>query len=173
GSLACTGCRRHVVKLPLLWRALTALMAMIVLGMAGWMFWPKPPGPLNRFEAPLPENVAPSDSVSVSPDGRRLVFSALGQNGLWIRSFDSPEWRPLPGTEDALSPFWSPDSRYLAFATPHQIKKLDTTGGPSETLCTVADDVRGGSGDWNGDGIIIFGSWGGGSHGPIWKVSDA
>jgi serine/threonine protein kinase/Tol biopolymer transport system component len=156
-----------------LWRGLVALTALIALGMAGWMFWTKAPGPISWFETVLPEDVTPTDSVSVSPDGRKLVFTAPGKNGLWIRSFDALDWRPLPDTEGALSAFWSPDGRYLAFAVNNQIKKLDTTAGPSETLCTVPTDVRGGSGTWNLDGVIVFGSWGGGNGGPLWKVSKA
>jgi serine/threonine protein kinase len=95
---------RKAAKLHL-WRGLAALMALIALGMAGWIVWPKAPGPISRFEALLPENVTPTDSVSISPDGRKLVLTAEGQNGLWIRSFDAVEWRPLPGTEGASSPF--------------------------------------------------------------------
>jgi serine/threonine protein kinase len=151
---------RKVAKLHL-WRGLAALMALIALGMAGWIVWPKAPAPTSRFEALLPENVTPGDSMSISPDGRKLVITADGQNGLWIRSFDAVEWRPLPGTEGASSAFWSPDSRYVAFAVTNQIKKVDTTGGPPETLCTVPAEVIGGSGTWNQDGVIVFGSWGG------------
>jgi serine/threonine protein kinase len=156
-----------------LWRGLVALIALIALGIAGWMFWTKTPGPISRFETVLPENVTPTDSVSVSPDGRKLVFSATGKDGLWIRSFDALDWRPLPGTEGAWSPFWSPDGQYLAFGKNNQIKKLNMTGGPPETLCTVPTDVIGGSGTWNSGGVIVFGSWGGGNGGPLWKVSEA
>jgi eukaryotic-like serine/threonine-protein kinase len=84
----------------------------------------------------------------------------------------SLEWRRLPGTENGASPFWSPDSRYVAFAVENQLKKVDTTGGPPETLCTVSSSAVG-SGSWNRDGEIIFGSWGGGSGGPLWRVSQA
>jgi Tol biopolymer transport system component len=163
---------REAAKLHL-WQGLAALMALIALGMAGWIIWPKAPGHISRFEALLPENVTPTDSVSISPDGRKLVLTAEGQSGLWIRSFDTLQWRPLPGTEGASTPFWSPDSRYVAFAVTNQIKKVDTTGGPPETLCTVSTDVRGSSGTWNRDGVIVFGSWGGGAGGPLWKVSEA
>jgi eukaryotic-like serine/threonine-protein kinase len=163
---------RKAAKPLHLWRGLSALLVAITLGMAGWTFWPKPPSPVSRFEALLPENVTPVDSVSISPDGRKLVFTAAGKDGLWIRSLDALDWRPLPGTEGAWSPFWSPDSRYLAFAVNNQLKKLDTTGSPPETLCTVPTDVRG-AGTWNQDGVIVFGSWGGGNGGPLWKVSAA
>jgi len=149
------------------WQGLAALLALCAFGLIGWTFWPQAPGSFSTFEALLPENVVPGQSISLSPDGRKLVTTA--QNALWIRSLDEIEWRLLPGTEGALSPFWSPDSRHLAFAVMNQIKKSDAAGGPPETLTTVSTDA-GGSGTWNRDGVILFGSWGGGSGGPIWRV---
>jgi Tol biopolymer transport system component len=154
-----------------LWRGLVALIALIALGMAGWLFWAKTPGPISRFETVLPENVTTADSVSVSPDGRKLVFSGGVKDGLWIRSFDALDWRLLPGTEGAVSPFWSPDGRYLAFSINKQVKKVNISGGPPEPLCTIPVDVNGGT--WNSGGVIVFGTWGGGNGGPIWKVSEA
>ena len=61
----------------------------------------------------------------------------------------------LPGTEGAQSAFWSPDSRYLAFGFRNQLKKIDPSGGPPQTLCEVEGPV--GSGAWSRDGIILFG----------------
>ena len=113
---------QRVTKPLRYWRGLAALLALSVVGMVGWTFWPKAPGLSSTFEALLPENVAPGDSIAVSPDGRKLVMTA--QNGLWIRGFDALEWRYLPGTEGALGAFWSPDSRYLAFGARDQIKKI-------------------------------------------------
>ena len=78
----------------------------------------------------------------------------------------------LPGTQPAASPFWSPDSRYVAYSAENQIKKIDVGGGPPETLCTLSGRAEG-SGTWNRDDVIVFGSWGGGSGGPLWKISQA
>ena len=58
------------------------------------------------------------DFLSLSPDGRLVVFTgrtADGKAQLWLRSLDSSEARPLPGSEDAVEPFWSPDSRSIGF----------------------------------------------------------
>jgi Tol biopolymer transport system component/predicted Ser/Thr protein kinase len=153
-----------------LWQGLTALSALVALGLAGWVFWPKAPGVVTRLEMTLPADVIPSDSVSISPDGRKVVLTAFGKVGLWLRSLDSPDWRPLPGTEGAWSPFWSPDGRYVAFGVANQLKKVNITGGSPETLCTVPTEAFG-SGSWNRDGVIVFGTWSGGAGGPIWKVS--
>ena len=78
---------------------------------------PTDPGRLVRFAIASPEDVIflstiGSPPFAVSPDGRRLAFTAsalTGGVGLWIRSFDSLDPRPLRGTEGASNPFWSPD----------------------------------------------------------------
>jgi len=158
--------RRHWV-----WPAV-ALLALIALGVAGWMFWlrTQQPAQTSRFEVALPENVTFSQYVSVSPDGRKLAFNATGEHrGLWIRDLDALEWRQLPGTDGAVSPFWSPDSKFLGFGVGSQLKKIDISGGPAQSLCEVPS-VGVGSGAWNRDGVIIFGGRG---TGPLWKVSQA
>lgn len=76
----------------------------------------------------------------------------------------------MPETKGAVSPFWSPDSRFLAFAVNGDLKKIEVAGGPPQTLATVTDNV--GSGAWNKDGVIIFGHRG--ARGvPLMRVSSA
>jgi len=154
------------------WLAVSMSMAAIALGIGGWVFRPTPPRSLSRFEAPVPENVTPYDDVSVSPDGRKLVFAATAQDGLWLRDFDALQWRHLPGTEGAATPFWSPDSRYVGFTVDNTIRKIDTTGGPPETVASLHNAAPR-SGTWSQNGDIVLGSWGGGSGGPLWRVSQA
>jgi serine/threonine protein kinase/Tol biopolymer transport system component len=154
--------------------AIAALLGLIAIGLAGWMFWPKtePPAPITRFQVPLPDNVTFGQYVSLSPDGRKLVINTSGDpTVLWIRDLDALEWRRLPGTEGGASPFWSPDSRFLAFAVGNQIKKIDISGGPPQTLCTVPMSFGSvGSGSWSRDGVIVFGGRG---TNPLWKVSQS
>jgi predicted Ser/Thr protein kinase len=154
------------------WQGLAAVMALIALGIGGWVFRPAAPRPVSRFEASVPDEVSGYDDVSLSPDGRKLVFTATGRDGLWIRDFDALEWRRLPGTEGGSTPFWSPDGRYLAFAVGREIRKVDTRGGPPETLSTLPNDQQG-LGSWNRNGDILLGSNGVGSGGPLWKISQA
>jgi serine/threonine protein kinase len=68
---------------------------------------------------------------ALSPDGTRIVFGARanGKLGLWVRRLDSPTAEPLPGTENASIPFWSPDSRWVAFGQENKLKKIDLQGG--------------------------------------------
>jgi len=152
-----------------LWPGLAVLMAALAAGLGFWKFQPMTPGSPGRFEAPVPENVTVSDDVSVSPDGRKLVFAAA-QGGLWLRDLGALDWRRLPGTDGATTPFWSPDSRYVGFIVDDTLSRIDTTGGPPEAVASLpAAAPR--SGTWNRDGDIVLGSWGGGSGGPLWRVS--
>ena len=92
----------------------------------------------------------------ISPDGTRMAFPANDPSGrrlLWVRPLSSLTAQPLEGTEDATFPFWSPDSRWVGFFVSGKLKKIDTFGGPPQTLC----DVPGGrGGSWSPKGIIVF-----------------
>jgi hypothetical protein len=92
----------------------------------------------------------------VSPDGRRVVFSATDPDGrfrLWIRPFDSPMAQALPGTENAFHPFWSPDSRSIGSFAEEKLRRIEASGGPPQELCGVSIPM---GGTWNQDGVIIF-----------------
>ncbi len=121
------------------------------------------PAALMRFEVQPPADVtltpspfASAAQLALSPDGRRLAFVAARRRAasqLWIRPLDSVETQPLPGTEGASFPFWSPDSRFLAFFADGKLKKIDTSDGVPQVLCNAA---AGRGGAWNPDGIIVF-----------------
>jgi serine/threonine protein kinase len=96
-------------------------------------------------------------SFALSPDGQKLAFVAEDTTNnktfLWVRPLNSLAALPLPGTEDAYFPFWSPDNRYVAFFQNGKLKKILATGGPTLSIC---DAQSGRSGDWNNDDIILF-----------------
>jgi eukaryotic-like serine/threonine-protein kinase len=92
----------------------------------------------------------------ISPDGRMLLFVATdaeGTNMLWLRSLDSSAGRPLAGTEAAELPFWSADSRSIAFFAGGKLKTIQVAGGAVVPLYDVSQ-VAGGS--WNQQGVILF-----------------
>jgi serine/threonine protein kinase len=93
--------------------------------------------------------------VAVSPDGRKVAFTARREdtNLLFVRSIDSAAAEPLSGTEGAIFPFWSPDSRSLGFFSDGYLRRIEATGGPPHSLWP-APAGRGGS--WNREGTIIF-----------------
>ena len=96
--------------------------------------------------------------LAMSPDGLKVVFVAryAGQAQLWLRSLDSASAYPLPGTERAASPFWSPDSRSIGFIAETRLKRMDIDGGSVRTLASGIPVALGGS--WNRNGTIIFGN---------------
>jgi hypothetical protein len=127
-----------------------------------------PTAPLMRFTVPPPENARYGPWLALSPDGRYLGFTATGSDGrdrIWIRALDSLEARMLPGTEDAHTFFWSPDSRRVAFAAGNKLKKMEISGGPPQVLCDGPGVGLGGS--WSLQDVILFG----GTIGPIMRVS--
>jgi Tol biopolymer transport system component len=151
------------------WQALAVLMAAIAAGIGAWVFRPAATHSPSRLEAPLPELVTGFGDLSISPDGNTLAVTATRPSGLWVRSLDALEWRRLPGTEGAASLFWSPDSRYVGFIVDDTLKKVDTAGGPPETL-TSLPNAGPQSGTWNRQGDILIGGWSGGAGGPLWRV---
>ncbi len=115
----------------------------------------------------MPENTAVR-GVALAPDGSRLAFIARdssGQSRLWVRPLDAFAVTPLPGTENSSFPFWSPDSRFVAFFADGKLKKIDASGGPAQVICD-APEARGGS--WSRDGVIVFAKV---VDGPLFRVS--
>ena len=114
-------------------------------------------------------------TIAVSPDGSRVAFvsstyatsaarrgiaapDAPGSRGIWIRHLASLESRPVPGTEDASSLFWSPDGESLGFFTPGKLKRIRIEDGALPV--PIADLPLGGSsaGTWGSSGEILFAS---------------
>ncbi len=89
---------------------------------------------------------------ALSPDGRMIAFVAQqGEiSSLWIRMLDSLDSRPLPNTEGARFPFWSPDSRSIGFFSQDKLERIDANGGAPQVLASIPG------------GFIASGSWGAG-----------
>ena len=101
-----------------------------------------------------------SDTLAVSPDGKFIVFSATrsgtqsGENtALWLRGLDSADAKLLAGTEGAAFPFWSPNSRYVAFHANGTLRKIDIANGSIVTLCELDYSFPG---TWSSYGDILF-----------------
>jgi Tol biopolymer transport system component len=94
--------------------------------------------------------------IVLSPDGRTIVFlgtDTLGVSRLWLRSLSSTVARPLPGTEGAKIPFWSPDGREIAFFRAGMLNRMALEGSNVQPICP-APSPRGGA--WSARGVIVF-----------------
>ena len=163
------------------------VIAAVALGLAlvvaGFAAWPRIMGgaPAVSSAVPVRFTVGPPDKgrlpppntmfafLSLSPDGTTLAFQAEGPTGvnqLWMRKLDSAVAVPIPGTDGALGPFWSPDSRFIGFVADTRLKKVPAAGGPVQTIVELTGVAFG---TWNRQGTIVFSS---GTLG-LMRVSDA
>ena len=118
--------------------------------------FPLPPPAATRFESPVPNVEA--TTVAFSPDGGRLAFIATPSGKppqVWVRPVEAEEARAVPGTEGAISVFWSPDSRSLGFFAAGKLKRIEHTGGASVSICDVPLGV-GVAGTWGETGEILY-----------------
>ena len=122
----------------------------------------------NSRRAPDQGRDDPAGRFVLSPDGRRLAMVAsdsTGRSMLWVRPLDSRVAQALGGTEGAAYPFWSADSRFIAFLAQNKLKKIDVAGAEVVTLCDVS---FGSYGAWNRDDVILFTPNG---NSPLYRVS--
>ena len=140
----------------LLWIAATviAVGALDTLAFLHFREAPPPEHTLHYTIAP-PEGVQNVNSFAVSPDGRTVVMAAAvnGKLQLWQRPLDALQWQPMPSTDHGAYPFWSSDSRNIAFFAGGKLRRIAASGGPSQPVCDAPD---GRSGSWNRDDVIVF-----------------
>src|SRR5262245_48443901 len=137
------------------------LIAALVAGRDGYLSPQQEPlqayrASLNIPEGASMEGVAPGRRLALSPDGRFVVFLGTDvdrQRRLWLRRTDSLTTRPMPGTDGANNPFWSPDSKFIAFVAQGRLKKVEVSGGPSVTIAPEAAAI---GGTWNRDDVIVY-----------------
>ena len=108
--------------------------------------------------------VAAPDAVSaftygfaLSPDGTTLVYSGRRSDGrrlLWKRRLDDSRTEPMPGTDEGVYPFWSPDSRQVGFFADEKLKTVPSGGGPVQTIAAASGLHPRGS--WSKADEILF-----------------
>src|SRR5262249_36173319 len=130
-------------------RLLLAVAAVLVAAIAGPAFLYLRGSTGNqelRFRIPI-FGLSP-DNMAFSADGRTMALviqpDSGGPSSLYVRSVNGLAYRQLSGTTDATQPFWSPDSRFIAFIAAGKIKAVEVTGGAPKELCDVTD-VSGGT----------------------------
>jgi serine/threonine protein kinase/Tol biopolymer transport system component len=94
-------------------------------------------------------------AIALSPDGSLLVYAGEqnGKSQLFARPLDSFDARPVPGTEGAYAPFFSPDGRWIAFFAANTLQKVSLQGGQPVTLCESRTSH---GGAWGPDDTILF-----------------
>jgi Tol biopolymer transport system component len=124
-------------------------------------FRPTPPPRVMRFEISAPKGSELALGVPApSPDGSMIAYIVTGpdfKRRIHVRPIDRVETRELPGTEDAVHTFWSPDSKSLAFNTPTRMKRIDVAGGAARDMAATIGPYHGA---WSQDGNILMESTG-------------
>ena len=105
-------------------------------------------------------------AIALSPDGQTLVFTAVQgtQQQLYVRPLAQLEATPLPGTDGAMSPFFSPDGQSIGFWADGFLKRISLGGGAPTTLCAT-ELIFGAS--WGTTDVVVFAH----DNGGLWKVS--
>ena len=147
---------------PTAWRQAVPWVAGIAIGgiLAGVAVWT-----LTRTTASTPRVTRSSmtipggvfvglighSNIALSPSGTHLVWSGADQ--LYLRALDQIEATPIPRTEGATEPFFSPNGQWIAFLADGQLKKVSITGGAPVTLCNTQEYI---GASWNLDNSILF-----------------
>ena len=139
----------------------TALCGAMAVVTARTALQPDPPTPIQRFDLTPAGQSAMLDTyigvgVTLSPDGDRLVYVGAGPEGqqLWQRSLDALDPSPLPWTEGADNPVFSPDGSMVAFREGANLKTVSLRGGLPTVL--LESGITGRYIDWGPDGYIYF-----------------
>ncbi len=147
------------------WVAAGTLAAGLALAIMLWAPWRRVPASASLrlsielgADVSLPAlNAQFGDAAIISPDGAVIAFVAQksdeDKGRLYVRRLSQLEATPLPGTDDALAPFFSPDGQWIGFFASWHLKKISLTGGAPVTLAD-APSPRGGA--WSEDGTIVF-----------------
>jgi serine/threonine protein kinase len=153
---------------PLWRRALLWAVAAIAIAIAiassslYWLANQGEPHQVMQLSLSLPEPLAgvfdpnPGSPFAISPDGSQIVFvaSVAGKpTQLYLRPLDQQTASPVPGTESATQPFFSPDGQSVGFFALGKMRKVSLHGGPV-TLMGDAPTPHGAN--WAVDDTITY-----------------
>jgi Tol biopolymer transport system component len=136
------------------WAAATLLIALAAVGIGYVARRPVEPA-LLKVQMPVPPDIGYIREPVISPDGRKIVY--VGRARLWVQALDEWEPKSLDGTEGAVRPFWSPDSRWIAYFRGQLILKVPAAGGAVVrvgAIPAVQSAFGSHSGSWAEDGTV-------------------
>ncbi|HEY2857076.1 MAG TPA: protein kinase [Terracidiphilus sp.] len=96
--------------------------------------------------APVELNSRNTGRLSNSPDAGAALY---------IRRMDELDSRRIPGTEDAMDPFFSPDGLWVGWFSHGAVRKVMLAGGAPISICEVTSSYMGGA-FWAPDDFIYF-----------------
>ena len=173
-----TGPATHGWRQAVMW-GLAILAVAAVAGLSGWSLRQMPlpaPRPVWRFTITLPPGqqlagLNDGPAVALSPDGTHLAYVAIqgATQQIHLRAINSFETKPVPGTDGAVSPFFSLDGQWIGFFAGGKLQKVSVSGGAAFPLVDAA--ILGGA-SWGGRGMIAFGIAPSVTS-PLQQVSDA
>jgi serine/threonine-protein kinase len=117
----------------------------------------QPAAPVTLFEVELGDLEVPSH-MTLSPDGGTLVFASQAPGGvpqLYLRRSDAVGIEPLPGTQNASEPVFSPDGDWIAFVVDGvELRRVPAQGGDPVLMTALRPIVSAPA--WGSDGSIFF-----------------
>lgn len=130
-----------------------SVMALLCVAGAAWML-ARPSGSaprVKRFAIRAPQGAWLGGNwwwfptVAISPDASQVAFVATrqGVSQLYLRPAGDWNPRPIPGTADAHTPFFSPDGQWLGAVVKNKIVKIPVAGGPPTTIVSLPGEVYG------------------------------
>jgi Tol biopolymer transport system component len=149
--------------------AIAGAAAIALAVLVAWMSADRSAGAERRLSILAPPGSS-FDDIALSPDGRHLAFTAtsIGAAGpavLYVRPLDSLAATPLPDTDGAAFPFWSPHGDAIGFFAAGRLWTIRLDGsGPR----SIANAPRARGGTWNRDGTIVFAP---DAQGPLYRVA--
>jgi eukaryotic-like serine/threonine-protein kinase len=173
---AASGWRAAFSRHTILPWSIVCLIVAALAGLAVWNLKPSPsapPKPVTRAVINLPPGqqltgLDAGSALALSPDGTELAYVATqgGTQRIYLRAMDSLNSNPVPGTEGAIEPFFSPNGQWLGFFADGKLKKISVGGGAATDLAD-ASSPHGAS--WGNQGTILFAR----NVGAIQQVSDS
>jgi eukaryotic-like serine/threonine-protein kinase len=110
-----------------------------------------------QFTLPSETIQAYADMPRIAPDGSTICYTSTDSSGrrrLWLRNIDSDEAKPIPGTDDAMYPFWSPDGKRIGFYAQRKLRSIARDGSSPVTISALA--AFDGTAAWGSTGEIVY-----------------
>lgn len=147
---------RRKIREKMLWGAVAVLAITVAFLGFLQMSHKTPPAKVARFSINTAAGLPTMTWPKISPDGNTVVFVAAdtnGQTGIYVRPLNALDAHLLVRIQsDASRPFWSPDSKQVAFFEGGQLKKVSIAGGLAQLIC----ESTGSDGSWGSTGVIIY-----------------